>query len=69
MSLNVNGLFSLFETEKVSNGEIKILFHGLALTVFKEKYGVWDPMPELTITHFISQSTPKSSTPTTKGKG
>ncbi len=42
MSHNVDALFSLFETEKNSNGEIKMLFHGLALTVFKEKYGVWD---------------------------
>ncbi len=26
--------------------------------VFKEKHGVWDIMPELTITHLIFQSTP-----------
>jgi hypothetical protein len=24
------------------------------VAVFKEKHGAWDPMPELTITHFIS---------------
>jgi hypothetical protein len=25
---------------------------------FKEKHGVWDPLPELTIIHLISLSTP-----------
>ena len=31
---------------------------GTSETVFKEKHSLWDPMPELTITHLISKSTP-----------
>jgi hypothetical protein len=31
-------------------------------TVFKEKHGVWDPMPELTITSPYADSTPESAT-------
>ncbi len=30
-------------------------------TVLKEKHGIWDLKPELTITHLISKSTPKSA--------
>jgi hypothetical protein len=37
-------------------------------TVFKEKHGVWDPMPEPTITHLISMST-SFNTPALQGKG
>jgi hypothetical protein len=38
--------------------------------VFKEKHGVWDPMPELTIIHLILWSTPQSVIhPHYKGKG
>ncbi len=38
-------------------------------TVFKEKHGVWDLMPVLTITLSHSQLRSQLSTPTTKGKG